>query len=66
MSLDRLLAPPRRREHELLRVLQHPAIPLRANGLENDVRACITKRKISGGTMGTAGHAAYDVMLDFM
>jgi len=50
----------------LLRVLQHPEIPLHTNGSENDIRTCVTKRKISGGTMSTAGRTARDVMLGLM
>ena len=65
-TLDRLLARLRRRKHELLRVLDHPEIPLHANGSENDIRACVTKRKISGGTMSTAGRIARDVLLGLM
>jgi len=53
-------------KHELLRVLQHPEIPLHTNGSENDIRACVTKRKISGGTMSTAGRTARDVMFGLM
>ncbi len=66
ITLDRLLARLHRRKHELLRVLQHPEIPLHTNGSENDIRACVTKRKISGGTMSTAGRTARDVMLGLM
>ena len=55
VTLDRLLARLHRRKSELLRVLEHPEIPLHTNGSENDIRACVTKRKISGGTMSTAG-----------
>jgi len=66
VTLDRLLARLHRRKHELLRVLQHPEIPLHTNGSENDIRACVTKRKISGGTMSTAGRTARDVLLDLM
>ena len=29
---------------------------------ENDIRACVTKRKISGGTMSEAGRNARDVI----
>ncbi len=65
-TLDRLLARLHRRKHELLRVLQRPEIPLHTNGSENDIRACVTKRKISGGTMSTAGRTARDVMLGLM
>jgi hypothetical protein len=64
--LDRLLARLHRRKDELLRVLQHPDIPLHTNGSENDIRACVTKRKISGGTMSTAGRTARDVLLGLM
>jgi hypothetical protein len=66
ITLDRLLARLHRRKSELLRVLQRPEIPLHTNGSENDIRACVTKRKISGGTMSTAGRMARDVMLGLM
>jgi Transposase IS66 family len=64
--LDRLLARLHRRKHELLRVLQRPETPLHTNGSENDLRACVTKRKISGGTMSTAGRTARDILLGLM
>ena len=66
VTLDRLLARLHRRRAELLQVLQHPEIPLHTNGSENDIRACVTKRKISGGTMSTAGRTARDVLLGLM
>ncbi len=66
VMLDRLLARLHRRKDELLRVLQHPDIPLHTNGSENDLRACVIKRKISGGTMSTAGRTARDVLLGLM
>ena len=66
VMLNRLLARLHRRKAELLRVLQHPAIPLHTNASENDIRACVTKRKISGGTMSEAGRTARDVMLGLM
>jgi hypothetical protein len=47
--LDRLLARLLGRKAELLRVLERPEIPLHTNGSENDIRACVIKRKISGG-----------------
>ena len=65
-TLDRLLARLHRRKAELLRILQRPEIPLHTNGSENDIRACVTKRKISGGTMSTAGRTARDTMLGLM
>jgi len=66
VTLDRLLARLHRRKHELLCVLQHPEIPLHTNGSENDIRACVTKRKVSGGTMSTQGRTARDVLLGLM
>lgn len=66
VTLDRLLARLHRRKHELLRVLRHPDIPLHTNGSENDIRACVTKRKVSGGTMSTPGRTARDVLLGLM
>ena len=50
-ALDQLLRRLRRRKAELLRVLEHPKIPLHTNASENDIRTCVTKRKISGGAM---------------
>ena len=64
--LDRLLARLHRHKAALLRVLERPEIPLHTNGSENDIRACVTKRKISGGTMSEAGRTARDVMLGLM
>ena len=65
-TLDRLLARLHRRKAELLRILQRPEIPLHTNGSENDIRACVTKRTISGGTMSTAGRTARDATLGLM
>ena len=55
-------------------MLQQPDIPLHTNGSENDIRACVTtgtstlvpQRKVSGGTMSTAGRTARDVLLGLM
>jgi len=62
-ELDELLARLARRKAELLRVLERPEIPLHTNASENDLRACVTKRKVSGGTMSAEGRVARDVML---
>src|SRR5215213_3995249 len=62
-ELDALLARLARRKDELLRVLERPEIPLHTNASENDLRACVIKRKISGGTMSGHGRLARDVML---
>jgi hypothetical protein len=66
LTLDRLLKRLHRRKHELLRVLDRPEIPLHTNGSENDIRAYVTKRKISGGTVSDAGRDARDVLLGLM
>lgn len=52
-----------RRKHEFLRVLDGPEIPLNTYGSENDIRACVIKRKISGGTVSASGRDARDVLL---
>src|SRR3954467_446967 len=62
-ELDELLARLARRKSELLQVLERPAIPLHTNASENDLRACVIKRKVSGGTMSVNGRVARDVML---
>jgi hypothetical protein len=65
-ELDELLARLARRKAELLRVLERPEIPLHTNASENDLRACVIKRKISGGTMSADGRLARDVMLGLL
>ena len=62
-TLDRLLKRLLGRKDELLRVLERPEIPLNTNASENDIRAFVTKRKISGGTVSETGRQARDVML---
>lgn len=64
--LDRLLARLHANKTELLRVLERPAIPLHTNGSENDIRAQVTKRKISGGTRSEAGRACRDAFLGLL
>jgi len=61
--LDRLLRRLLYRKDELLRVLERPEIPLNTNASENDIRAFVTKRKISGGTVSDRGRDARDIML---
>lgn len=65
-ELDKLLIRLHRRKHELLKVLERPDIPLHTNASENDIRAFVTKRKISGGTVSRNGRIARDVMLGLM
>ena len=62
-TLDSLLKRLLANKNELLRVLERPEIPLNTNASENDIRACVTKRKISGGTVSENGRVARDVML---
>jgi Transposase IS66 family len=64
--LDRPLARLHRRKDELLRVPERPEIPLHTNGSEDDIRACVAKRKVSGGTMSEAGRTARDTLLGLM
>jgi hypothetical protein len=66
VTLDRLLARLHARKAELLVVLERPEIPLHTNDSENDLRAHVTKRKISGGTWSDAGRAARDALLGLM
>jgi regulator of replication initiation timing len=65
-ELDALLARLARRKAELLMVLERPEIPLHTNASENDLRASVIKRKISGGTMSADGRMARDVMLGLL
>jgi hypothetical protein len=62
-TLDRLLKRLHANKGELLRVLERPEIPLNTNASENDIRAVVTKRKVSGGTVSERGRLARDVML---
>src|SRR6516225_5229543 len=52
-----------RHKEALLRVLDRPEIPLNTNASENDIRAFVTKRKISGGTVSHNGRDARDIIL---
>ena len=63
VTLDRLLRRLFHHKDELLRVLDRPEIPLNTNASENDIRAFVTKRKISGGTVSDRGRDARDIML---
>lgn len=66
VMLDRLLTRLHRQKAQLLRVLERPEIPLHTNGSENDIRAFVTKRKISGGTVSQAGRMARDTMIGLL
>ena len=62
-TLDRLLKRLHANKDELPRVLDRPDIPLNTNASENDIRAVVTRRKVSGGTVSERGRIARDVML---
>jgi len=62
-TLDRLLARLHANKAELLRVLDHPDIPLHTNGSENDIRCHVTRRKISGTTRSDEGRDCRDAFL---
>jgi Transposase IS66 family len=61
--LDRLLKRLYANKAELLKVLDHPEIPLHTNETENDIRCQVTKRKISGGTRSDVGRDCRDGFL---
>jgi len=63
VTLDRLLKRLHANKDELLAVLDHPEIPLHTNGSERDIRAYVTKRKVSGGTRSDAGRDCRDAFL---
>jgi len=62
-TLDRLLKRLHANKAELLRVLEHPEIPLHTNGSENDIRCQVTKRAVSGGTRSDTGRDCRDAFL---
>ena len=64
--LDRLLARLHAKKGELLLVLDRPEVPLHTNGSENDLRAVVTRRKISGGTRSDAGRGCRDAFLGLL
>jgi len=61
--LDRLLERLHANKAELLQVLDRPEIPLHTNGSENDIRAQVTRRKVSGGTRSDPGRDCRDAFL---
>ncbi len=65
-TLDQLLKRLRANKEELLRVLKRPEIPLHTNGSERDIRAQVTRRKISAGTRSDAGRDCRDAFLGLL
>lgn len=66
VTLDRLLVRLHANKAELLMVLDRPEIPLHTNGSENDIRAFVTKRKVSGGTRSDIGRDCRDAFLSLV
>ena len=63
VTLDRLLKRLHAKKADLLMVLERPATPLHTNGSERDIRAQVTRRKVSGGTRSDAGRDCRDAFL---
>jgi hypothetical protein len=66
ITLDRLLARLHAKRDDLLVVLDYPHVPLNTNGSENDIRAMVTRRKLSGGTKSESGKQARDTFIGLM
>ena len=66
ITLDRLLARIHANRLELLVVLDRPEVPLNTNGSENDIRAMVTRRKLSAGTRSQSGKQARDTFIGLM
>jgi len=63
VTLDRLSKRLHACKKALLMVLEQPDVPLHTNGSENDIRAYVTRRKVSGGTRSDAGRDCRDTFL---
>jgi len=62
-ELDRRLALTRDKKPELLRVLEHPELPLHNNPAELGARQRVRKRDVSFGPRSPAGAAAWDTFM---
>ena len=65
-TLDRLLARLHAQKADRLMVLERPDVPLHTNGSENDIRAHVTRRKVSGGTRSDLGRDCRDAFLGLL
>lgn len=65
-ELEKILAGFRANKGDLLRVLDHPEIPLHNNASESDIREYVTKRKISGTTRSDEGRKCRDTFISLM
>ncbi len=59
-NVNQVLKLMREMKADLLRVLEHPEIPLHNNAEESDIREFVKRRKISGGTRSDAGRRCRD------
>jgi hypothetical protein len=59
-SIDNVLTEMRTHKADLLRVLDHPEVPLHNNGTESIIRGYVKTRKISGSTRSEAGRRCRD------
>jgi hypothetical protein len=66
VTLDRLLKRLLAQKADRLMVLERPDVPLHTNGSENDIRAHVTRRKVSGGTRSDIGRDCRDAFLSLM
>ena len=64
--LNRQLKRLHAKKAKLLAVLDRPDVPLHTNGSEHDIRAHVTRRKVSGGTRSDAGRDCRDAFLGLM
>lgn len=66
VTLDRLLKRLHAHKADLLAVLERPDVALHTNGSESDIRAHVTRRKVSGGTRSDLGRDCRDAFLGLM
>ena len=59
-NVDQVLKSMHEMKADLLRVLEHPEIPLHNNAEESDIRDFVKRRKISGGTRSGVGRRCRD------
>ena len=65
-TMDLLLKRLHGKKDKLLQVLEHPDIPTHTNGAESDLRALVTRRKISAGTRSENGRVSRDAHLGLL
>ena len=66
VALDEQLNRIHKNKDELLKVLDFPGIPLHSNSSENDIRAMVTRRRVSAGTRSDDGRTCRDTFVGLM